>query len=232
MSGFQESQTTFSVLEPVRGEPLPDVSDPLVSADLGFNVSNNRLDDTIAYSKEFYIPAVCTDVIFLRLSIAIVCPLSFEILDLETLATGSIPIKTEHFKSIIKQYKPKKALGLFRAFGLIVDAHGTPVSEEESVIDWHGVVHTVTAVAPYFVLFKSNSIEVRDGTTGRLEQVMFGTGVRCTWRGPGVLQGELDEDHLIPESVHERSRLQVLMNAPPIRGSDEIAQHVFDLVRK
>jgi len=199
---------------------------------------------TLSSKKEFYIPAVCTDVIFLRLSIAIVCPLSFEILDLETLATGSIPIKTEHFKSIIKQYKPKRALGLFRGkqrnrhilcydtFGLIIDGQGNPVSEEESVIDWHGVVHTVTAVAPYFVLFKSNSIEVRDGITGRLEQVMFGTGVRCTWRGPGVLQGELDEDDLIPESVHERSRLQVLMNSPPIRGSDEIAQHVFDLIRK
>lgn len=94
------------------------------------------------------------------------------------------------------------------------------------------MVHTVASVAPYFVLFKSNSIEVRDGTTGRLEQVIFGTGMRCTWRGPGVLQGELDEDDLIPESVFERSRLQLVINTPPIRGSDEVSQHVYDFIRK
>lgn len=109
-----------------------------------------------------------------------------------------------------------------------MDRHGDPID----VIEWHGTVYAVAPVAPYIVLFKARSIEVRVGSTGHLEQVIFGNGMRCSWRGPGVLQGELDEDDLVPESVNHRTRMQVVMNAPHEMGTDETAQHVYDLVFK
>ncbi|KAF8507254.1 CNH domain-containing protein [Gautieria morchelliformis] len=217
------TESIFHVLEPVLEPPPVNALDPVV-AYLG--------SGRICYFrplKEFFVPVECTDLVFLRSTISLLHPKGFEILDLETFSTATIPSKdTAQSKALAKRCKGSKPLGLFRAKAGGTSSAITPLE----VIEWHGTVFAVAPVSPYVVLFKARSIEVRQGSTGRLEQVLFGSGVRCSWRGPGVLQGELDEDDLVPESANQRSRMQVVMNAPHGMGPDEVAQHVYDLVLK
>jgi len=196
------------------------------------------------FQKEFYVPIDCTDLVFLKTTLAVVHPQGFEILDLQTMSTVTVPPKDDpRSKALVKRCKTSKPLGLFRGkegkhllcyntFGLFVNRHGDPLHDFEHIIDWHGTVYAVVSAPPYVVLFKARSIEVRRGDTGRLEQIIFGNGMRCSWRGPGMLQGELDEDDLTPHLGKKPTRLQVVMNAPHGMGSEEIAQHVYELVPK
>ncbi|KAF8590548.1 hypothetical protein K439DRAFT_97921 [Ramaria rubella] len=232
-------ESVFHIIEPIIGEPPAySTTDSIVA-----NMGPGRVYH-FRPLKEFYVPVDCTDIVFLKSTLALLHPLGFEILDLETLTSATIPPKDDiRSKALVKRCKSSKPLGLFRGkegkhllcystFGLFVDRHGDPLHDYEHLIDWHGTVYAVAPVAPYIVLFKARSIEVRRGDTGALEQVLFGNGMRCSWRGPGVLQGELGEDDLEPGLAHTRSRMQVVMNAPHGMGSEEVAQHVYDLVLK
>jgi len=226
--------SNFRVLEPVLGVPPVSVTDPVV---VTFGPGRAYW---FQFHKEFYVPIDCTDLVFLQTTLAVVHPHGFEILDLQTLSAVTVPHKDDpRSKVLAKRCKASKPLGLFRGkdgkrllcyntFGLFVNRHGDPLHDLEHVIDWHGTVYAVVSVSPYVVLFKARSIEVRRGDTGQLVQVIFGNGMRCSWRGPAMLQGELDEDDL----ARKRSRLQVVMNSPHGMGSEEVAQHVYDFVPK
>jgi len=228
----------FTMLEPICEEPPPESMDPIVV---------NMGDGRILHFKErksFFLPEASNGITFLKGKLAISHTRGIEILDLDNAKSFTIPDKDSfQMKALYKRCRASKALHLshsadlgfllcYDTFGVLVDRFGQPIAGEDSVIEWHGTVSAVVPIAPYIVLFKARSIEVRDGSTGRLEQVIFSNGMYCSWRGPGTAPGGLNEDHLVPELTHERSRIQVVMNSPHGMGSNEVAQHVYDLILK
>ncbi|KAF8520222.1 CNH domain-containing protein [Hysterangium stoloniferum] len=228
----------FTMLEPICEEPPPESVDPIV-----VNLGDGRVLH-FKERKSFFLPEASDGITFLKGKLAISHTRGFEILDLDNAKSLTVPDKDSfQMNALYKRCRASRALHLsysadpgfllcYDTFGVLVDRFGQPVAGEDSIIEWHGTVSAVVPIAPYIVLFKARSIEIRDGSTGRLEQVIFGNGMYCSWQGPGAVRGGLNEDHLVPELEHERSRIQVVMNAPHGMGSKEVAQHVYDLVLK
>ncbi|KIJ44130.1 hypothetical protein M422DRAFT_252626 [Sphaerobolus stellatus SS14] len=239
----------FRFLEPHTGYPIPEDLNPADPDPIVTDLGNTQIlhFKTI---KEIYIPESCNDIMFFRTYIAVLRNRGVELIFKQTLETQSmLDTKDPRFKkSLAKRCKAGTVRGISRTrngdflicydtFGLLIDRYGTPLYSTTHTIDWHGPVHTFIPLFPYVVLFKPTSLEIRDGTTGALEQVIFGPNMRCTWRGPSQLDlgpGALDEDSLVPpQEAHERSRVMYVLNAPGVASvGGEVSQHVYNLVLK
>ncbi|KAJ7469221.1 CNH domain-containing protein [Mycena latifolia] len=195
--------------------------------------------------KAFYLPCVSFDIIFLNARIAIPCAKGFEVMDMDTFKSVTIPRLVDDLRlarlpkpwdscrpmSMIPASK-EEILLCYNEFGLYVDKHGIPSKTATNpVIEWEGSAERVALHAPYILLFHPQTIEVREIATGRLGQIIPGNGMHCIW------------DHRHPESVTCRDligdgaqvvdlRVYGVMNVlqnPPRPGHSAV-QRIFTLV--
>ncbi|KIY49935.1 Dbl homology domain-containing protein [Fistulina hepatica ATCC 64428] len=192
--------------------------------------------------KDFFLPSESFDLIFLKAKIVILCTKGFEIMDIDSFQSVTIPQREDpRMVPLAKRCESSRPLGMFRSgkdefllcydeFGLYVDKHGDP-SRPAMAIEWEGTAQDVALHEPYVLLFDSRFIEVRHLETGRLCQIISGTEMRCIWDGRGA-----DDLATQAPGAFQEARVHGVMSAsdstsPPSRGmSRPIAQQVFELL--
>lgn len=82
-----------------------------------------------------------------------------------------------------------------------------------------GSAERIAFHAPYILLFRTQTIEVREIATGRLAQIIPGCDMHCIW------------DHHHPESVGDvrvHGVMSILQDSP--QPGHPVAQRIFELV--
>ena len=71
-------------------------------------------------------------------------------------------------------------LPLSAEFGLYLDRHGD-LSRSSDIVEWAGKVERVSYHSPHLILFACDFIEIRHIENGRLEQIIRGRDIHCTY---------------------------------------------------
>ncbi|KAK2464009.1 hypothetical protein APHAL10511_003953 [Amanita phalloides] len=236
------SNSMFHVMEPVfdKINEKNKASGGLASRLLGSKSNWFREYRRFLHSCEAY------DVVFLKAKLAILCSRGFEILDTTNFqSTVNIPLKDDPGTAYIaKRCESCRPIGIFRSsdnefllcyneFGVYVNKRGFPSRPSTGTIEWEGRAETVAIHPPYILLIDNQFIEVRHIKTGRLAQIMQGSGIRCLWNGLGQNMDAI----IIPsdgEQLVQEPRIHAVMNidepVPNSRTGKPIPQHVFELV--
>jgi len=115
-------------------------------------------------------------------------------------------------------------------FGLYVDKHGDP-SRLLGTIEWEGTAERVAWHPPYILLFDSRFIEIRHVETGRLVQIISGSGMRCIWDGRGANRSQAVSEESSDDMVSHEPRVHGVMNTEVVQpGRGVTTQHVFELI--
>lgn len=185
--------SVFRVLEPIVTREMQDNRQRR-----GFGSLLGQRSEWFRVFKDFFIPTDALHVHFLKAKLAIVCAKGFEIMDLNDLKGGAIPI----FDPIKQRERPglaelqqmcdkAKPLAMFRStdsefllcydsFGIYVDRHGEP-NRDCQPIEWEGRPESVVFHPPYLLLVSPSFIEIRHIDNAKLLQIHTGSDIRCTW---------------------------------------------------
>lgn len=182
----------FRVLEPVLSRGAEERRRGALGGLLGQRSEWFRL------YKEFFIPTEAVNVHFLKAKIAIVCSKGFEIMGLDDLRGGSIPIfdpnkarERPALAELARRCEAAKPIAMFRStdrefilcyhtFGIYVDRHGEP-NRDLQPVEWEGTPENIVFHPPYLLLISPSFIEVRHIDTAKLLQIYTGVDIRCTW---------------------------------------------------
>lgn len=227
--------SVFRVLEPVIGkicyQESPQAQAPIKPK---FGLRKNRSEWFRVY-RDFFLPHVSHDLLFLRARVVILCGYGFEIMDLSDFKSVTIPQRDDpQLKNIVKRIKSCKPIGMFKCqrdefllcydeFGLYVNKHGDPLPK--GIVEWEGTAERAALHAKHILLFDRRFIEIRHVETGHLVQVIHGADMRCTWDDRGTNQSQTPPDS-------RESRVHGVMNVetPPSGRGRVITQQVFELV--
>ncbi|KAG6841126.1 hypothetical protein C0991_001695 [Blastosporella zonata] len=231
-------ESIFRVLEPVGDKINEKVKAPVgLGSRLGFRSTKS---EWFRVYRDFFLPTESFDIIFLKARIVVLCAKGFEIMDLNDFASTTVPALEDPRMPLAKRCESARPMAMFRSkenefllcydeFGLYVDKHGEP-SRQAGTVEWEGTAERVALHAPYFMIFDSRFIEIRDLATGRLVQIIPGNDVRCIWDGRGVSTNvtATPVDHIVQEA-----QVHAVMNgadAPGASRSKVVAQCVVELI--
>ncbi|PLW29207.1 hypothetical protein PCASD_14619 [Puccinia coronata f. sp. avenae] len=213
------NQTVFKALEPVRNSE----NAPVAKRGL-FGIGGNRSDSFRGY-KEFFVPSESYAIQYLRNTLTIHCARGFEIMNIDTLKTASIPdfhqIKQQDARlaALQRRCDESRPLGMFRLgenefllcydeFAFFADKHGDPlVDRYGAMMEWDGKPTTVAYSAPYVICFSSTLVEVWNTITSRRVQIILGHSIQCTYDG-GALGDDgshartINIDHPLKQSLN------------------------------
>ncbi|KZV64681.1 Dbl homology domain-containing protein [Peniophora sp. CONT] len=238
----------FRVMEPVASTINDRGRQPFGSR-LGFKQARS---DWFRVYKDFFVPSESYDLKFIRTRIAVLCARGFEIMDLTTFKSVTIPRRDDaKNEKLLKRCDSCRPVGIFRTnrdefllcyseFGLFVNRQGDFL-RDKPLIEWEGTAERVAWHPPYILIFDRQFIEVRAVGTGRLVQIIHGREVGAIWDGrsasqpPPALPHEGQQQH---QALELQTRIHGVMNAPPAEPvpgqpsarSSLVAQHVFELV--
>jgi len=219
------NQTVFKALEPVRNSENAQIT----SRRGFFGIGGNRSDSFRGY-KEFFVPSESYAIQYLRNTLTIHCARGFEIMNIETLKTASIPdfnqIKQQDARlaALQRRCDESRPLGMFRLgenefllcydeFAFFADKHGDPlVDRYGAMMEWDGKPTTVAYSAPYVICFSSTLVEVWNTITSRRVQIILGHSILCTYDGGGLgddgsYTRTLNIDHPLKQSVNSNRSL-------------------------
>lgn len=214
------NQTVFKALEPVRNSENAQVT----SRRGFFGIGGNRSDSFRGY-KEFFVPSESYAIQYLRNTLTIHCARGFEIMNIDTLKTASIPdfnqIKQQDARlaALQRRCDESRPLGMFRLgenefllcydeFAFFADKHGDPlVDRYGAMMEWDGKPTTVAYSAPYVICFSSTLVEVWNTITSRRVQIILGHSILCTYDGgalgdDGTYARTLNIDHPLKQSIN------------------------------
>ncbi|KAG6885341.1 hypothetical protein C0993_002970 [Termitomyces sp. T159_Od127] len=232
-------ESIFRVLEPVGDKINEKVKAPVgFSSRLGFRSTKS---EWFRVYRDFFLPTEAFDLIFLKARIVVLCAKGFEIMDLNDFASTTVPAFDDNRIPLARRCEGARPMGMFRSnenefllcydeFGLYVDKHGEP-SRQNGTVEWEGTAERVAFHAPYFMIFDTRFIEIRDLVTGRLVQIIPGNDLRCIWDGRGVSSSVMATplgDHIIQEA-----QVHAVMNAETSTSasrSKAVAQRVVELI--
>ncbi|KNZ75187.1 Rho1 guanine nucleotide exchange factor 1 [Termitomyces sp. J132] len=233
-------ESIFRVLEPVGDKINEKVKAPVgFGSRLGFRSAKS---EWFRVYRDFFLPSEAFDLVFLKARIVVLCAKGFEIMDLHDFSSTTVPAFDDTRIPLAKRCEGARPMGMFRSnenefllcydeFGLYVDKHGEP-SRQNGTVEWEGTAERVALHAPYFMIFDTRFIEIRDLTTGRLVQIIPGNDVRCIWDGRGVSSSVMATpagDHIIQEA-----QVHAVMNAETSPAgasrSKAVAQCVVELI--
>ncbi|KAI8457720.1 CNH domain-containing protein, partial [Phakopsora pachyrhizi] len=229
------NQTVFKALEPVKN-----VEKSKTTSSRGFFGLSGQKSESFRGYKEFFVPSESYGIQYLRSTLAIHCARGFEIMNLDTLKTASIPdfnqIKQHDSRLIALQRRcdENRPLGMFRIgeqefllcydeFAFFADKHGDPlVDRYDSIMEWDGKPISVAYSAPYVICFSNMMIEVWNTLNSKRVQIIVGQAISCTYDGgsPGD-ESKLDANGMTDDG--ER-RIHVMM-----KDSDKFYR-VFEMV--
>ncbi|KAI7943871.1 hypothetical protein MJO28_011399 [Puccinia striiformis f. sp. tritici] len=190
------NQTVFKALEPVRNSEQNQVSNRRGF----FGLGGHRSESFRGY-KEFFVPSESYAIQYLRNTLTIHCARGFEIMNIDTLKTASIPdfnqIKQQDARLVALQRRcdESRPLGMFRLgdnefllcydeFAFFADKHGDPlVDRYNSMMEWDGRPTTVAYSPPYVICFSSTLVEVWNTLTSKRVQIILGQSIVCTYDG-------------------------------------------------
>ncbi|KAA1112697.1 hypothetical protein PGT21_006695 [Puccinia graminis f. sp. tritici] len=193
------NQTVFKALEPVRNSENAQVT----SRRGFFGIGGNRSDSFRGY-KEFFVPSESYAIQYLRNTLTIHCARGFEIMNIDTLKTASIPdfnqIKQQDARLVALQRRcdESRPLGMFRLgdnefllcydeFAFFADKHGDPLIDRyNAMMEWDGRPSTVAYHAPYVICFSGTMIEVWNTISSQRVQIILGQSIQCTYDGGGL----------------------------------------------
>ncbi|KAG6849618.1 hypothetical protein H0H93_006902 [Arthromyces matolae] len=233
-------ESIFRVLEPVGDKINEKVKAPVgIGSRLGFRSAKS---EWFRVYRDFFLPTESFDLIFLKARIVVLCAKGFEIMDLNDFASTTVPAFDDNRVPLAKRCEAARPMGMFRSndnefllcydeFGLYVNKHGEPI-RQGATVEWEGTAERVALHAPYFMIFDSRFIEIRDLTTGRLVQIISGNDVRCIWDGRGVSSSTAPSAG--GEQIDQEAQVHAVMNTVdsstgPSR-SKVIAQRVVELI--
>ncbi|KAG6879934.1 hypothetical protein C0992_009290 [Termitomyces sp. T32_za158] len=233
-------ESIFRVLEPVGDKINEKVKAPVgFSSRLGFRSTKS---EWFRVYRDFFLPTEAFDLIFLKARIVVLCAKGFEIMDLNDFASNTVPAFDDNRIPLARRCEGARPMGMFRSndnefllcydeFGLYVDKHGVP-NRQNGTVEWEGTAERVAFHAPYFMIFDTRFIEIRDLATGRLVQIIPGNDLRCIWDGRGVsssVTATPPGDHIIQEA-----QVHAVMNAETsptgASRSKAVAQRVVELI--
>ncbi|KAH9810846.1 CNH domain-containing protein [Melampsora americana] len=196
------NQTVFKALEPVKN-----TDKPKTTTSRGFFGIGGQKSESFRGYKEFFVPSESYAIQYLRSTLAIHCARGFEIMNLDTLKTASIPDFHQ-----IRQIDPRlvqlqrrcdesRPLGMFRLgenefllcydeFAFFADKHGDPLIDKyDRIMNWDGKPISVAYSSPYVIGFSPTLVEVWNTLTSRRVQLILGNGMNCSYDG-----GSLGDD--------------------------------------
>ncbi|KAF9466185.1 CNH domain-containing protein [Collybia nuda] len=234
----------FHVLEPV----IDRINEKVKPSGSIFERLKPSRTEWFRHRKEFFLSGESYDLIFFKAKVAVLCSRGFEILDIETVKSVTLPQRQDsRFAPLLKRFDTCRPVGIVRSkedefllcydeFGIYVNKHGDP-SRVSSTIEWEGTASSVAFHAPYVLLFDPRFIEIRHVETGRLAQIIPGNDVRCIWDGRGLSSnnvltpGDVPEDQMVQEArVHAVLKLNDLSVQNVGRQTKPITLHVFELI--
>ncbi|PFH50303.1 hypothetical protein AMATHDRAFT_145543 [Amanita thiersii Skay4041] len=238
------SNTHFYAVEPVF-DKINDRSRPpsgIASRLLGSKTNWFRDYRKFVHTCEAY------DVVFLKAKLGVLCSRGFEILDSSECSSVNIPVTDDPRSSYIaKRCASCRPIGMFRSaenefllcydeFGVYVNKRGVPNRLSTGTIEWEGKADRVALHPPYILLFDPHFIEIRHIKTGRLVQIIQGSGdVRCLWNSLGpdssaaIIPSGGTEEHMVQEPrVHAAMSIQDTGIHPNGRPKP-VSQHIFEL---
>ncbi|OAW00133.1 hypothetical protein PTTG_08077 [Puccinia triticina 1-1 BBBD Race 1] len=190
------NQTVFKALEPVRNSENAQVTNRRGF----FGIGGTRSDSFRGY-KEFFVPSESYAIQYLRNTLTIHCARGFEIMNIDTLKTASIPdfnqIKQQDARlaALQRRCDESRPLGMFRLgdnefllcydeFAFFADKHGDPlVDRYGAMMEWDGRPTTVAYSSPYVICFSTTLVEVWNTLTSRRVQIIRGQAIQCTYDG-------------------------------------------------
>lgn len=196
------NQTVFKALEPVKNSETSQTTNRRGL----FGIGSHRSDSFRGY-KEFFVPSESYAIQYLRNTLTIHCARGFEIMNIDTLKTASIPdfnqIKQHDARltALQRRCDESRPLGMFRLgdnefllcydeFAFFADKHGDPlVDRYNSIMEWDGKPNSVAYSSPYVICFSSMMIEVWDTISSKRVQLIVGQMIHCTYDG-----GSLGDD--------------------------------------
>ncbi|KAJ6536310.1 hypothetical protein B0H19DRAFT_915845, partial [Mycena capillaripes] len=94
-----------------------------------------------------------------------------------------------------------------------------------------GSAERIAFHTPYILLFRTESIEVRNIVTGRLVQIIPGADMNCIWDQQRTPASIYDQD-LVDHNGCVEARIHGVMNDPQVSSQHgrPVAQRVFELI--
>ncbi|KAI9612683.1 hypothetical protein H4Q26_007840 [Puccinia striiformis f. sp. tritici PST-130] len=184
-------------LEPVRNSEQNQVSNRRGF----FGLGGHRSESFRGYKVRIFVPSESYAIQYLRNTLTIHCARGFEIMNIDTLKTASIPdfnqIKQQDARLVALQRRcdESRPLGMFRLgdnefllcydeFAFFADKHGDPlVDRYNSMMEWDGRPTTVAYSPPYVICFSSTLVEVWNTLTSKRVQIILGQSIVCTYDG-------------------------------------------------
>lgn len=196
------NQTVFKALEPVKN-----TDKPKTTTSRGFFGIGGQKSESFRGYKEFFVPSESYAIQYLRSTLAIHCARGFEIMNLDTLKTASIPDFHQirqidpRLVSLQRRCDESRPLGMFRLgenefllcydeFAFFADKHGDPLIDKyDCIMNWDGKPISVAYSSPYVIGFSATLVEVWNTLSSKRVQLILGSGMSCTYDG-----GSLGDD--------------------------------------
>ncbi|KAI9144811.1 CNH domain-containing protein [Paraphysoderma sedebokerense] len=175
--------TTIKAYEPVVQTKKQSGLAKLIKAGAG-----GTANDLVKLYKELYIPSESTSVSFLKTKLCVGCVKGFEIVDLGSLATQELLDPADESLSFVLRRDNVKPIAIFRIsdtfllcyneFGFYVNKNGRRV-RNDWLVNWECDPIDFACYPPYILAFSSSFVEIRDLTTGKVQQIIPVTNLSC-----------------------------------------------------
>ncbi|KAF7732803.1 RHO1 GDP-GTP exchange protein 2 [Apophysomyces ossiformis] len=191
------STTIIRVLEPVPPEEVKR------SKGIFFKRLVRSATDSLKPYKDLYLPSEASAISLLKSKMCIVSPREIGVVDMKDFGVQTLLDPEDEELAFVFSRPDLRPMTIYRIqfaeylvcyneFGFFVDQRGR-LLRSRCRIDWQGEPDTFALKYPYIIAFESDFIEVRHILTGRLEQLIRGTNIRCTHHDTDVIHGVMND---------------------------------------
>ncbi|KAG0188848.1 RHO1 GDP-GTP exchange protein 2 [Apophysomyces sp. BC1034] len=194
------STTIIRVLEPVPPE------ESKRTKGLFFKRLVRSATDCLKPYKDLYLPSEASAISLLKTKMCIVSPREIGVVDMKDFGVQTLLDPEDEELAFVFSKPELRPITIYRIqfaeylvcyneFGFFVDQRGRLLRSRRRM-DWQGEPDTFALNYPYILAFEPDFIEVRNILSGRLEQLIRGTNIRCTHHDMDTVHGVMnDPDH-------------------------------------